>query len=332
MTDSLKLFYQAVHEQILLSVRRSGSDILFEMSEYHFLEPGKMLRPRLVYALGTILGVAPQILVKWAAAVEMLHNATLIHDDLQDGDKFRRGRLTVWQKYGALQAINLGDFLMLLAPSLFLESDLDSTKKFHLSLLYSRMATEIVNGQSVEPSLKKISAAEEIESAYMNCISQKTSALFAGVAEGVALLADLEPRDQASMARIFREIGDLFQIQDDVLDLYGNKKRDQAGSDIKEGKVSYMVVQHLKNVPEDQRSIFEVLSKSRESTTDDEVQSLIKDFRQKGTLDLALREIEQKRKNIFASSLPSIRSFVESFVDEVLSPVEHLFSDSRGPE
>jgi geranylgeranyl diphosphate synthase type I len=134
---------------------------------------------------------------------------------------------------------------------------------------------------------------------------------------------------QVQLAKIFREIGDLFQIQDDVLDLYGDKKRDQAGSDIKEGKVSYLVVQHLKNRPEDHNFVLDVLKKPRESTTDHDVQSLIKDFEEKGTLDLVLKSIEQKKQAIFRQSPLIVKDFVESFVEEVLSPVAHLFLRPR---
>jgi geranylgeranyl diphosphate synthase type I len=310
MQNAVSKFYQIVSQEIDQSIKANATGLLVEMANHHFSFPGKMLRPRLAFELGSLLGLNAERMVHWAAALEMLHNATLIHDDLQDGDHYRRGQPTIWNRYGAAQAINLGDFLMLLAPAIILRSDFDLKKKSSLSLLYSNMATKIVNGQSAEPTLKTLLSSPDLESEYLTCVSQKTSALFAGVAEGVCIIGDLNDLERKATSEVFSEMGDLFQIQDDVLDLYGNKQRDIVGSDIKEGKVSFLIVQHLSHFPDDALRIREILEKPRDLTTDDEVQFLIRLFKESGTLARVLASLLKRKQTICSQAPTSIQSFV----------------------
>ena len=86
----------------------------------HLSTGGKRLRARLAMETGVRLGAEGKEILPWAAACELLHNATLVHDDLQDGDRVRRGQPTMWVKHGPAQAINAGD-LMWVAPYLALE-------------------------------------------------------------------------------------------------------------------------------------------------------------------------------------------------------------------
>ncbi len=206
---------------------------------------GKKLRPRLVYGLGQALELDSTHLVGWAAAGEILHNATLVHDDLQDGDHWRRGMPTVWKKYGAAQAVNLGDFLIMVSAMPVLMQELGALPKGVLTTLLVRMATQIVNGQSFEPIVNELNRIDTLRQDYFKCISQKTSAFFAGIGRGVALIGKYDLQFQEQLEGLFLELGTVFQIQDDILDLFGNKQRKATGCDIREGKVSFLVVTHL---------------------------------------------------------------------------------------
>ena len=83
-----------------------------QMAQYHLDSGGKCLRGRLALAEGSSLDLADEDAMKWAMTCELLHNATLIHDDIQDNDPIRRGQPSLWKKYGVAQAINAGDFLI----------------------------------------------------------------------------------------------------------------------------------------------------------------------------------------------------------------------------
>lgn len=313
-----------VQKHIFAAIQCRGSDILLSMAKNHFSRPGKMLRPKLAYELGSALNSDLTSIALWAATSEMLHNATLIHDDLQDGDEYRRGQPTTWKTYGMDQAINLGDYLMLLAPSIFLESHLCDQTKLELSRLYLNMSTQIVCGQSMEPALKNLLNHPDIENEYLKCISNKTAALFSALAQGIAYIAGLPKIENETYARLFCEIGNLFQIQDDVLDLYGDKKRDFIGSDIKEGKVSYMVINHIGLFPDDKTRILEVLLKPRELTADQEVKELIYMFKEKGTLKHVLNNILDRKRNILENAPVATQSLIISLIDEILLPLKHL--------
>jgi geranylgeranyl diphosphate synthase type I len=105
------------------------------MVQDHLASGGKRLRASLALCATRALGGSPCAGVAWAAACEMLHNASLVHDDLQDGDTLRRGQPTVWSRYGAAQAVNVGD-LMLMLPFLALEhGPIDDGVRWRLSRL-----------------------------------------------------------------------------------------------------------------------------------------------------------------------------------------------------
>ncbi|MBX9768049.1 MAG: polyprenyl synthetase family protein, partial [Bdellovibrionales bacterium] len=146
---------------------------------HHFSTGGKKLRARLALAAVNALGGIEENGILWGAACELLHNATLIHDDLQDGDRVRRGKPTVWAKYGASQAINAGDSCLMF-PFLALRTlKVSDSTKWQLSKVLSAGAALTVRGQALELELPSLCAEGVIlESKYLKCIAEKTSALF----------------------------------------------------------------------------------------------------------------------------------------------------------
>jgi geranylgeranyl diphosphate synthase type I len=145
---------------------------------------GKRIRARLALEACASFGVDSTAAIKWAAAMELLHNATLIHDDIQDGDTTRRGRPTVWATHGVAQAINAGD-LMLMLPFLAV-AEMDGPGKAELSALIAETATHIVRGQVEELGLKEAGRLD-LES-YVSACRGKTGALIALPVMGAALL------------------------------------------------------------------------------------------------------------------------------------------------
>ncbi len=321
-------FLQVMNQQILDTVRAHGHGQLREMVLTHFNCSGKQLRPKMISALGQLLKVQEEHLVCWAACCEILHNATLIHDDLQDGDLYRRGEPTIWSRYGQSEAINVGDFLLLLAPRPILESSLDDDVVRELLNLYSLMSAQIVNGQNLEFELNQLSDLDSLESTYLSCIAQKTSALFAGVATGVAYLARLGAEEREQVRQLFEKIGHVFQIQDDILDLWGDKQRHEMGCDIKEGKVSFLIVKHLLRHPVDRSLFRSVLLKPRDQTSIDEVESLKALMFERGTLDEALIAMNSMILNLQQSPVldraEGLAAYVRDLLTDILRPIEHL--------
>lgn len=249
----------------------------------HVGSGGKRLRARLAIAAGTSLGANPEDLVPWAAACELLHNATLVHDDLQDRDTVRRGREALWVRHGEAQAINAGD-LALMLPTLALRrgEGWSDGLRWRLAEGIAAHAEAIVRGQALELDLLP---REHLDwSHYRHAVVGKTSALFALPVYGAALIAGRSVEEATELAGAFGDIGVLFQVQDDVLDLYGDKGRGAPGSDLREGKVSALVVEHLARYPADRAWLLGLLRAPREETPEAEVARAIQWFREGGAL------------------------------------------------
>ncbi len=202
---------------------------------------GKRLRARLALAASNVLGAAEPDAVAWAAAVELLHNATLVHDDVQDGDRMRRGRAALWAVHGVAQAVNAGDFLLML-PFRALREVSDEYRG-DLCLTLADYAIATVSGQVDELDL--LGDRRLDWESYVGASAGKTGAMFALPIAGAAVLAGRSRDAAARLAAPFVDLGIAFQIYDDVLDLYGDKGREAPGSDLYEGKMSALVVEHL---------------------------------------------------------------------------------------
>lgn len=312
-----------------LMVRLSGDgDAAGAMVRGHLATGGKRLRARLALAALDVLGVGREQGIGWAAACELLHNATLVHDDLQDGDRTRRGQPTVWAQHGKAQAVNVGDLLLML-PFLALEyTEANPGVRWLLARALAEHAAAVARGQVEELQL---AGAEKVGwEGYRRTVAGKTSALFELPVEGAALLAGRAEADARELAKAFCHLGVLFQLQDDVLDLYGDKGRERPGSDLREGKMSALVVEHLTLYPCDIGWLRELLAAPRDATPDHEVDAAITRFRKGGALAAVLRRIGQETEAALGCPAlqdePGLRDLAEDLVEVTLAPIGHLYS------
>jgi|GEM_PF-568118 len=241
---------------------------LKSMCHEHMGTGGKRSRIRLCLEVATALEVSLESCVPLAAAVELLHNATLVHDDLQDQDTVRRGKPTLWARHGAEQAITAGDLLLML-PALAIEDDACQAQ-VALSLVHAvhRRGVTAASGQALEWA--SLSTAPDWAT-YTRICRGKTGALFALPVEGVLLLADWPRRRAREVGDWAASVGTLFQIHDDLIDLWGDKGRGQWGNDLREGKPSALTAAHLELHPQDKGALTTLLSAPRDQTTDEDV-------------------------------------------------------------
>ena len=296
------------------------------MVQEHLATGGKRLRARLALSATTALGARRESAIGWAAAVELLHNATLIHDDIQDQDRMRRGKPTTWAVHGQAQAINAGD-LMLMLPFLALSNTMVSDQiRWQLSWRLADQAAKTVRGQVEEIDvLHKKQLSDE---GYFRFIQGKTGGFFALPVEGAALIAGLALDDACKIGAAFEPLGVLFQLQDDILDLYGEKGRESIGADIREGKPSILVLRYLELKPEDSDWLWSILKRSREETTQEDVDLVIERFRNSGALDKALADIERYRAKIQSCNILRQYQYLHKIACELtelsLKPIRHL--------
>ena len=299
----------------------------------HLFTGGKRLRARLALASLDALGAGEAYAVGWAAACELLHNATLVHDDLQDSDPVRRGHFTVWVRHGQAQAINAGDLLLML-PYVALEHvECSDATRWHLTRAIARRSEDTVRGQSLEMCL--LDGGQWDWGSYADAAQGKTSALMALPVHGAALLAGRSPAVAEALADAFKPLGLLFQIQDDVLDLYGDKGRGEPGGDIREGRVSALVAEHLRIVPEDEKWLVGLLAKGRDDTTPRDVERAAARFVEAGTRDAVLERIRTLVADIESSEVlstePGLRGVALQLAHRSLAPIRCLMPEAEDP-
>lgn len=292
----------------------------------HLFTGGKRLRAKLALASLDALGAPADASIGWAAACELLHNASLIHDDLQDSDPVRRGHFTVWVRHGQSQAINAGDLLLML-PYVALEHvECSDGTRWHLAQAIARRAEDTVRGQSLEMCL--LESGQWDWGSYVDASCGKTSALMVLPVHGAALLAGRAPETAEAIADAFKPVGLLFQMQDDVLDLYGDKGRGEPGGDVREGRVSALVSEHLRQHPFEEKWLVGILARSREDTTARDVERVAERFRVSGTLDAVLERIREHVHNVKSSPIlsaePALRQVALQIIERSLEPIRFL--------
>ena len=227
--------------------------LLYQPIIYAMSAGGKRIRPTLLMLCCEAFGGDVREAMSAAAAVEMFHNFTLLHDDIMDNALVRRGKPSVYAEWGENVAILSGDAMMIYAYRLLRNVPEDKLPK--IMDIFTQMALQVCEGQQYDmdfEQLKKVAVAE-----YMNMIELKTSVLLAGSAMIGALLGGASEEDCRKVYRYALELGLAFQLQDDLLDSYGSEKvlGKRIGGDILEGKKTCLMLNAMSRATEPDREI-----------------------------------------------------------------------------
>jgi octaprenyl-diphosphate synthase len=232
---------------------RTGSEVTMipEIAQHLIESGGKRLRPMLTLAMAQMAGYGGDGHVKLAAAVEFMHTATLLHDDVVDESEMRRGRLAARMLWGNEASVLVGDFLLGQAFKMMVE--VGSLRSLEI---LSTAAAIIAEGEVMQLAAAKNTATTEDE--YLSVIRGKTAELFAAACEvGPALGA--RPKAEQSACRSFgMNLGIAFQLVDDALD-YGGKAAKlgkNVGDDFREGKITLPVVLSFRRGSESERTFW----------------------------------------------------------------------------
>jgi geranylgeranyl pyrophosphate synthase len=233
--------------EILLAARVDGNRSPLEAALARLIAAGgKRLRPRLTLLSGGLLGAEAGSLVYLAAAVEMLHTASLVHDDLVDGAGLRRGVETLHARWSAAASVLVGDFAFTQAAGLVL-----ATRCLPAIDLFTESMQRMVDGELAQLSRPRgIASRDE----YFDWINAKTATLFELAAGAPALLAASREETVMAAREFGAAIGMAFQIMDDVLDFTGEAASlgKPAGQDLRQGVLTLPVLIHLEARPDDQ--------------------------------------------------------------------------------
>ncbi len=254
---------------------RMGSPVplIPELASYIVEAGGKRIRPLITVAAARMLGYQGNAHIALAAAVEFIHTATLLHDDIVDESDLRRGKLPANQVWGNPHSVLVGDFLF--ARAFMLMVDSKSMDALHV---LSRAAAVIAEGE-----VHQLVAAGKIETSrdeYMEIIGAKTAALFSAAAQVSSIIADRPQREEDALETYGRELGLAFQLVDDALD-YGGLASDlgkNTGDDFREGKVTLPVVLALDAADEAERAFWTrvIREQPQDDATFDEAVTILK--------------------------------------------------------
>ncbi len=226
---------------------------LYNPIHYILSQDGKRIRPRLVGLSAELFGVEAEEVRHVAAAFEMLHNFTLIHDDIMDEAPIRRGQPTVYKQWNSNIAILAGDALAIMALQELLKAPCDDATKIRISDLFARTSLEICEGQQYDLDFETIEHVSIDD--YIKMIRLKTAVMLAGCLQSGAIFAKASDADQQALYDFGINIGIAFQLKDDILDLYSDTQvfGKIKGGDIRENKKTYLYLTALQDADEKQR-------------------------------------------------------------------------------
>ena len=242
---------------------------------------GKRIRPTLVLLVGGLLEADRERTVTLAGAAELLHTATLVHDDLIDGSILRRGFPTLNSQMEDGAAVLIGDYVFARAAHLAAETEsIPLIKKFATTLAI------IVNGE-----LNQLfgSTTGDLRQDYFDRIHAKTGSLFELAAESPALLAGSDPDTVRNMKEFGSQLGIAFQIVDDILDFTGNPDQvgKPVGGDLRQGLITLPTIHHLEANPDDSDQVEALIAGVLDPQRAEE---LIERIRLSGAVDKAFQE------------------------------------------
>ena len=220
---------------------------LYKAAAYLIVNGGKRLRPYMVVKSCQVLGGKTKEAMTAAGAVEMVHNFTLVHDDIMDNDEMRHGVPTTHKRFGIPIAILAGDVLFSKAFQVVSKANLPSKSTSELVSRLSKACVDICEGQLLDIKMAE-SKKIPTQNKYIKMISKKTAALFDVSCSMGAICAKSKSKDISNLSSFGKNLGIAFQITDDLIGVMGDPKvtKKPVGNDLREGKKSLPILLAIK--------------------------------------------------------------------------------------
>lgn len=293
---------------------------LYEPIRYIMSLGGKRLRPLLTTFAYSLYKNDVEKIIPMAVVVEAFHNFTLLHDDIMDKAPLRRGKPTVHKKWNVNTAILSGDVMLVKVYEMFLA--LDEKKLKEALSLFNKCAAEVCEGQQWDMEFeneKKISEAK-----YLEMIRLKTAVLLGFSLELGALLADAPGNERKALRDFGVNIGTGFQLKDDLLDVYADKKKfgKQVGGDIIANKKTFLLIKAIEKVKGKQKIELEKWLTSKKFSKPKKVKAVTAIYDSLQIPALAEQKIKYFFENGFSClddlSNPSSAKHLKEFVQKLI--------------
>ncbi|MEL5891971.1 polyprenyl synthetase family protein [Bacteroides sp. GD17] len=294
----------------------SSSNLLLNSVIAHIRQKnGKMMRPILVLLAAKLYGEVCPATLHAAVALELLHNASLVHDDVVDESTERRGQLSVNAIFNNKVAVLTGDYL--LATALV---QVGLTRNYHIIDIVSSLGQDLAEGELLQ--LSNVSNPHFSEEVYFDVIRKKTAVLFAACTKAGAYSVGADD-EKAEFVRLFGEyIGLCFQIKDDIFDYFESKEIGKpTGNDMLEGKLTLPVLYALNNTKDKIAEEIAVKVKNGEATPD-EIARLIAFAKENGGIEYATKVMYAYKEKALSllSSVPDtdVKAALAGYLDYVV--------------
>ena len=252
-------------EALIQQKLRSDVDLIKKMSNHHLSSGGKRLRALLTLGSAKLTGYEEQYRdINLAACVELIHSATLLHDDVIDESKLRRGSQTTNSIWGNQSSILVGDYLLSRCFEMMVEDgDLEVLK------LLSSTSSKIAQGEVMQ--LQHKGEADLLEETYLDIINLKTASLFSAATKTGACLSKSNEKEKKALESYGKNLGLAFQIADDALDYYAKEKLfgKKIGKDFYEGKVTLPLISIFQKGNEKEKSLLTEIMRKEKRTEED---------------------------------------------------------------
>ena len=295
---------KSLQQQLLDKIETGLKDLHFPVQPKTLYEPyryalsvgGKRIRPMLTLLASGLCGGDLDDALPAALAVEILHNFTLVHDDIMDSADTRRGEPSVYKKWNENIAILSGDLMFADAYQKlsFYGHENSFNKEEHTAIydVFTRAVITVCEGQALD--MEFVDRKQVNHKEYLEMIAGKTAALLSGALEMGAISAHASTYKREELAELGYEMGIAFQIQDDLLDATADPEKfgKRPGGDIFEGKKTYLTILALERADDTQASVIQgtLDTENPESQQVDEVQDIMAEL---NVLDDVAREIDQ---------------------------------------
>lgn len=305
----------ARYERLFDTVLDHEDDFLGRALQYVRSRKGKMMRPLLVLLIARECGAIGEKTLHSAVTLELLHTASLVHDDVVDESNERRGQASVNAVYGNQISVLVGDYL--LSKSL---QEAAFTGSLRIVDIISRLGGTLSEGEIFQ--IANIRSEQISEEAYFRIIDHKTAALFAACAELGALSADAGEEFTEKARRFGEIVGICFQIRDDIFDYYSNSEIGKpTGRDMAEGKLTLPVIYALNSTND--AAMLALADKVKKGEADRaEIETLIAFAKQNGGIEYAERKMQELRSQAYAAIASfkneEVRKSLELYIDFVI--------------
>ncbi len=263
MDDELRTDLDALEDELLFHLE-SVTPLLTRTAHYLIAAGGKRIRPIfLIMAYRSVGGTSLKEVLPISAAIEYIHTASLMHDDINDKSEVRRGLPATHMKFGTIKALVGGDYLFVKA------FEIGGRYQYEIIEIIARACARLAEGEVIQ-SEGKYSCSIDVAS-YLDVISRKTASLISACLEIGAVLGNPEEKYRFALRNLGENIGLAFQITDDILDITGEEEETgkPRGTDIREGQVSLPLLYALEELKGDDHAFLKMVIEKRKNTREE---------------------------------------------------------------